>query len=445
MRGTETQLVPTTSPVARAASQRRARPDRPVSSSSSSSAPAIADPDAVARAWRSAARRIRWCKGKPLIRWPLLTARTLLHPVIAARDAVVRTVAVGGAARELAGVSLTRQFIQQWTLAMRYGMHPRDYYNLRLYLPDRYAKAGRFIHERAALAVVRTVNDVPDAKVLGDKQRFADACQKFGLPHVPVIAHFEDGAIVRGEVPAGHDLFIKCTRLNCGHGIELWRWDDSDQTLSHGGHRMAAAELTRHVAELSRSVPVGGDGTQWHGSDGKRVVESRPYIVQPRARNHPVLDAFSDGPLCTARMVTVRPKGDGPRFACGALRMPGAGGSSVDNFNSGGLAAPIDAEGGVLGPAIMKDPRKGLQRYHPNGAAIAGTALPYWEAAVALVEWAHACFPGISSVGWDVGLTPGGPVLLEANYGWDCDILQMTHGKPLAEMPLARWMVTYLT
>ena len=35
------------------------------------------------------------------------------------------------------------------------------------------------------------------------------------------------------------------------------------------------------------------------------------------------------------------------------------GGKSVDNFDAGGVAAPVDAVTGVMGAAVAKDPTRG--------------------------------------------------------------------------------------
>jgi hypothetical protein len=53
------------------------------------------------------------------------------------------------------------------------------------------------------------------------------------------------------------------------------------------------------------------------------------------------------------------------------------------------------------------------------GARLIGTPLPHWPALRELMEVKAACFYPIRLVGWDVALTPGGPVVLEGNFWFD--------------------------
>ena len=48
-----------------------------------------------------------------------------------------------------------------------------------------------------------------------------------------------------------------------------------------------------------------------------------------------------------------------------------------------------------------------------------GFALPHWDECISLVCRAHDdAFPAFAALGWDVALTPAGPVLLETNLNW---------------------------
>jgi hypothetical protein len=119
--------------------------------------------------------------------------------------------------------------------------------------------------------------------------------------------------------------------------------------------------------------------------------------------------------------------------------------SPVDNFHAGGIAAPIDPLSGELGPAIGGGLRgmpgfsdMGLRETHPvTGARISGRRLPFWKEAVELVTRAHRSFPGLAVIGWDVGFTQDGPVLVEGNAAPDLDIIQRCHQRPLGDSRLA--------
>lgn len=62
---------------------------------------------------------------------------------------------------------------------------------------------------------------------------------------------------------------------------------------------------------------------------------------------------------------------------------------------------------------------------HPNtGAQIAGATLHRWDEVRAFAIAAHKVFGDRVIVGWDIAVTPDGPVLVEGNGAPDLDIMQ---------------------
>lgn len=84
--------------------------------------------------------------------------------------------------------------------------------------------------------------------------------------------------------------------------------------------------------------------------------------------------------------------------------------------------------------------------HHPDSdLALQGHQLPHWPDAIALVTRAHrTAFPRFVSLGWDVALTPDGPVLIEANAGWGAEIMQTLNGEPLGDTVLAEILSHYV-
>jgi hypothetical protein len=102
------------------------------------------------------------------------------------------------------------------------------------------------------------------------------------------------------------------------------------------------------------------------------------------------------------------------------------GDSLLDNYDhgrTGNLLALVDVGTGELegavGPAGPGVPI-GLHRVHPRtGLAFDGFSIPWWEEACSLVRRAARLFLPLRTIGWDVALTPDGPVLVEGNNFWD--------------------------
>jgi hypothetical protein len=133
------------------------------------------------------------------------------------------------------------------------------------------------------------------------------------------------------------------------------------------------------------------------------------------------------------RVVTIRPRpGSAPELLGAVLRMPVEPDAITDNFASGGVAAPFVDARGTLGTGCTKKSFTRRLESHPStGARIEGHVVEEFPAAVALGCAAHACFPWLQSVGWDIAVTADGPVLVEGNVAWCPELMQQASGRPL--------------
>lgn len=161
------------------------------------------------------------------------------------------------------------------------------------------------------------------------------------------------------------------------------------------------------------------DAGAWLG----HLRESGQALLEEVIEQHPALRALYPHAVNTVRAVTLS-DGDDAQLLYACLRV-GAGGGVVDNFNSGGLSVPVDpADGVVRAPALNK--RGDVFERHPDtGVPFRGLRLPLWEESLALVKQAARVVPTVRYVGWDIALTPRGPVLVEGNPFPGNDIVQL--------------------
>lgn len=90
-------------------------------------------------------------------------------------------------------------------------------------------------------------------------------------------------------------------------------------------------------------------------------------------------------------------------------------GKCIDNFTSGGMVTPLDEKTGVIKFAAM-DKKKNVYENHPvTGCKIKGFKFPYWKEVLEMCEKASFEIPEIGYIGWDVAITPEGPVFVEGN------------------------------
>lgn len=95
----------------------------------------------------------------------------------------------------------------------------------------------------------------------------------------------------------------------------------------------------------------------------------------------------------------------------------GANGSPCSNQAQGGIVVGVNEEGILTTDGHMKHPP--LVSKHPNsGIIFKGYVIPEYKACVELAKRAHRTLSRIYSIGWDIAITPNGPVIIEANRDW---------------------------
>lgn len=195
------------------------------------------------------------------------------------------------------------------------------------------------------------------------------------------------------------------------------------------------------------SLSVTPSGPRWSGGNSGSFADlarycdaalqfTRALIVQPKLSNHHVIKNITQSKgLSTIRVVTIRKAGQIEVIA-GAVRIV-VGESDVDNFShgaSGNLVAGVDVESGKMITSIGSKSKtwpamKDVPVHPQSGASIMGVQLPYWPEVLELVKRAHASITGLHTVGWDVAILETGPVIVEANWRYDIDILQVAYKK----------------
>ena len=141
-------------------------------------------------------------------------------------------------------------------------------------------------------------------------------------------------------------------------------------------------------------------------------IENHVFLEQLVVQ-HDGLNKLCPASVNTIRVMTYHNHGD-PRILWMGMRV-GSGKSAVDNFSSGGMVVAIDEEKGCLkGDAI--DKVSATFPVHPTtGVAFDGFPIPCFDQVKDLVLEAARMEDKILVIGWDVAITPDGPVLIEGN------------------------------
>lgn len=157
------------------------------------------------------------------------------------------------------------------------------------------------------------------------------------------------------------------------------------------------------------------------GASARNVWLVQPFIIQ-----HKALAAFNESSVNTMRMITFNTGERVVSIGRSVLRV-GKPGTFVDNCDSGGIEVGVSAEG-VVGDWFI-DVNNGLK----CKCEFAGTKIPFYEEAIDFVKRLHSYVPQVFSIGWDICITPDGPLVIEGNDGWDPYLIQVPLGYELRE------------
>lgn len=276
--------------------------------------------------------------------------------------------------------------------AVNYGAGYMDYdlfemYNLTPEQRDTYLTRGR------NNALIKKYNDYSYGGCFVDKAEFNTRFAEF-IHRDWVMLSDKEKAL---EFMARHKKFIaKPLDGCCGRGIEKIDLED-----------------------------FGGDPQKVydHLTSGDAAFELEELIVQ-----HPAVSAVYPHAINTVRTVTINDSKN-VHVICTYFRI-GNNGRHVDNFNSGGMVAPVDEKTGiVIDRAIDKE--KNLYAAHPmTGTAIQGHQFPDWDKAMDMVRKAATVVPQMGYIGWDVAFAENGPCLVEGNDFPGHDIYQLPEHTP---------------
>ena len=110
-----------------------------------------------------------------------------------------------------------------------------------------------------------------------------------------------------------------------------------------------------------------------------------------------------------------------------AVARIGSGKSIVDNFHQGGVGVKVNIEKGCLeGNTIDKENHESPLT-NVNNIKVDGFKIPYWKEIMEMTKEASKVNDNVNIVGWDVGITDNGPLIIEGNRGPGMDIIQVLY------------------
>ena len=154
-------------------------------------------------------------------------------------------------------------------------------------------------------------------------------------------------------------------------------------------------------------------------SDTIAMLLTSSFIFQEVIAQHDVLNNINASSVNTLRIMSYKNASNEVSIIAGFIRV-GRKGAIVDNAHAGGIVIPINSETGAFNPKGFQliDNGGGIFTTHPDsGILFADISIPEYDKVKALVKKGSAIFD-YPLLGWDVAITPTGPVLVEANHNF---------------------------
>jgi hypothetical protein len=320
------------------------------------------------------------------------------------------------------GTPRSLQLYDLLLLAFWHGIPPSYYYRFRLF-QQAPKKWFNFIYNHelpywhSVMAGKGLNYEVTAAKeLLGNKSAFAKKLIGNQVAAIPTGTFINKAADPDpGQIFKGKNLFLKPNSANqCRNCYELY------YDLKQQDYELCSISSTRNPnSQNGPKVLESVSGQANVLAKLKQLICAEDFLVQPLLVNHPKITAtFGIERLVTIRFITGH---DGLQIwpLSAVFEVP------HHNPGKGWHLYTIDIENGR---AFLNEHPLFLRDDKPQ---VTSFVIPSWKSIVNLALRAHALFPALPTIGWDLAVTDCGPIVIEGNFNWGVNQAQVLSGKPL--------------
>lgn len=304
---------------------------------------------------------------------------------------------------EASGLNRWQQLIDLLTLSLVYCTPSQYYYRLRLY---KYSSTQwlsfRFDHQTSHLHAINSPSiSKRSSRLMADKHFFAKQLIKNNLPAIPTIALVKAGNTIDTTLLFNKkSLFLKPNNGSRSMGCYVLHYCDDRQQYSIKINDEIINEqdkITSHINTL---------------------CQTKDYLIQPLLKNTPEFgDNLNKIDLITIRLVTAistikndKTTINKPEAISAILEVPAKNEGYelyIVNCKSGVARAPKNRK--IITDKYQQSKDTPSLLEHP---------LPYWQSIIESAVSAHNLCTDITTIGWDIAITPTGVAILEGNINW---------------------------
>ncbi len=240
--------------------------------------------------------------------------------------------------------------------------------------------------------------------LLADKFAFAEALRLINIPHIPT-QELKDkslSSILNGK----NNYFIKPNIANCAKGAGALVFDHQHNT--HTWHPINGLTITEPTTVKNYLT---------------RLAKSKKTIIQPLLNNHPdLIEQFNSENLITFRLITHKsPNRKSIPIYCQIEVALATKGKKQKQFYHIAIVDLITFE--------LHHRPESNKKSEPL-PSLNNTLITHIKQAIQYCSTAHDQLFDCYSIGFDLCITPDGPVIIEGNYGWNVSLVSSAAPTP---------------
>ncbi|KIH75480.1 Sugar-transfer associated ATP-grasp [Geoalkalibacter ferrihydriticus] len=298
---------------------------------------------------------------------------------------------------------------KSYSLYRKHGFLPDEAMKLGL-LNSKDGVEGNFISKIQLVARQKFLNHPSFQEMTEDKAVFYTFCSRMGLPTPRLLALFfsASSGMQWGQRPlAGESQWVDFFDNYCPPEFVV---------------KPSLGVYGEGILFVEKNSPG------YSGAELFRTLQTHPkyhsFVIQECLQNHPAIMAISPKRgLQTVRVITFVKEDLSVEILMAYLK-PIVGENRIDNHSkgfTGNLLCQINLSDGTLGDLVMVG-QEGVIKLeaHPDtGSVFKGQKMPLWDELCGLARSAAKGFLPMRAIGWDVAVTPEGPLIIEGNARWD--------------------------
>ena len=241
------------------------------------------------------------------------------------------------------------------------------------------------------------------SSLLSNKLSFALFCQANELPSAGLLGYNMHNSFTFGESFS----FLKDQKDFLEFCIMMFDKADVDRIFV----KASEAKGGKGIFLLARNSLSNNYKEIWS------IIKEGSFIFQSAIVQHEEINNIFPNSINTLRIETYLDKNNVIQILGGYMRF-GMGASYVDNVSAGGFMVHIDFNKGILrekGFTAMIYGSKTIVTHPTTGYPISGFEIPFFQDSIQLCKKFAQRIPN-RIVGWDVVITPNGPIILEGNH-----------------------------